>query len=296
MTTENTTDDTSTDERAQNPVERAQNPVERAQDPVERAQDSEIVRAPRTKAARKASTRRAAGQKDSAQPIADATDDAVTDSSGEAVTDPDTPQKTSRGREISFTINSATVGRVVVALLVVAALAGAGILGWAYHRDQQRLAAFDDAKTASSEFTLKLVSTMNSANVGDMKSLLGPLSTGEFAKNLDREQNDGAKVIRDLNVKATPTIKSVSVESFDATRASTSVLVEVSGTSSIAPSGGKELMLVWLDLANEDGTWKVAKLSGAQAGIGDRQGGDAGGQNPAPTPTPAPAPAPAPGG
>ena len=62
-------------------------------------------------------------------------------------------------------------------------------------------------------------------------------------------------------------------------------------------------MLVWLDLVKEDGSWKVSKLSGAQAGLGQQQGTNGpaadtqgGSQSPAPaTPSPA-APAPAPGG
>lgn len=241
----------------------------------------------------------------------DGRDDSTADGSSAAQTPTDrAPAAKARraSREVSFTISAGGVLKVLAGIVVVALIVGVGLLGWGYYRDQQRLAAFDDAKAASSVFTVKLVSTMNSDAVGDMKTLLGPLSTGEFRTNLEREQTDGTKALRDLNVKATPTVKSVSVESFDTDRASTAVLVEVSGTSTIAPSGGKELMLVWLDLQKEDGSWKVSKLSGAQAGLGQQQGTNGpaadtqgGSANPAPAaptpaaPTPA-APTPAPGG
>ena len=269
------------------------------------------TRKPRTKSARAAA--RSTGEVDrtgKAEGVDDGRDDSTSDGASAAQGEADrAPAAKARraSREVSFTISTGGVLKVLAGLVVVALIVAVGLLGWGYHRDQQRLAAFDDAKAASSVFTVKLVSTMNSDAVGDMKTLLGPLSTGEFRTNLEREQTDGTKALRDLNVKATPTVKSVSVESFDTDRASTAVLVEVSGTSTIAPSGGKELMLVWLDLMKEDGSWKVSKLSGAQAGLGQQQGTNGpaadtqgGAANPAPAPTPAaPAPAaptPAPGG
>lgn len=255
--------------------------------------------APRTKSARAAARRSSAAADGTPQ------ETAAQKAEGSAAGDAAEPEKKERkgSRQVSVTISTAGILKVLAGIVVVALIVGAGLLGWGYYRDQQKLAAFDDAKSASSVFTVKLVSTMNSDAVGDMKTLLGPLSTGEFRQNLEREQTDGSKALRDLNVKATPTVKSVSVESFDADRASTAVLVEVSGTSTIAPSGGKELMLVWLNLVKEDGSWKVSKLSGAQAGLGQQQGASGpaadtqgGSQSPAPAaPSPA-APAPAPGG
>ncbi|MGV9479113.1 hypothetical protein [Gordonia aichiensis] len=262
-------------------------------------------KAPRTKSARAAARQSGAarsGGGDGGAEVAEGTTGA-----DEASGTPSAQQR--RGsREVSVTISAAGLLKILAGVVVVALIVGVALLGWGYYRDQQKLSAFDDAKSASSVFTVKLVSTMNSDAVGDMKTLLGPLSTGEFRKNLEREQTDGSKALRDLNVKATPTVKSVSVESFDTDRASTAVLVEVTGTSTIAPSGGKELMLVWLDLVKEDGSWKVSKLSGAQAGLGQQQGtgGPAadtqgGSESPAPAapspaaPSPA-APTPAPGG
>ncbi|MGC4959887.1 hypothetical protein [Gordonia sp. DT101] len=215
----------------------------------------------------------------------------------DAAADPERP-KSSGGREISLTFTTRGLVKVLATVVVIAVVVGVVLLGWGYYHQRQELAAFDDSKAASEEFSVKLVSTMNTDNIGNMKELLGPLSTGEFRQHLEQQQSDGTKAVKDLNVKATPTVKSVSVTSFDTDSAKTSVLMEVSGTSTLAPSGGKELMLIWLDLHKEDGKWLVAKLDGAQAGIGAPQGEqNQSGQPAAPATPQAPAPqAPAPAG
>ncbi|MYR05249.1 hypothetical protein GTV32_02440 [Gordonia sp. SID5947] len=239
---------------------------------------------PQTKSARTAGRR----------PGAASTPDTVSET--EPATDAD-PAKPSSGREISLTFTTRGLTKVLAGIVVIAVVVGVVLLGWGYYHQRQELAAFDDSKSASEEFSVKLVSTMNTDNIGNMKELLGPLSTGEFRQHLEQQQSAGTKAVKDLNVKATPTVKSVSVTSFDTDSAKTSVLMEVSGTSSLAPSGGKELMLIWLDLHKEDGKWLVAKLDGAQAGIGAPQGEqNQSGQPAAPQTPQAPAPAPAPAG
>lgn len=323
MTADKNTDDTNTDDTNTgdnnigdtntgdtNIEETTGDAKEVATEKVEAASSENVTesQAPRTKSARAAARKSSAGSDATAPKTAGretaAQETAVRENAAHENQGAAQEKNERKGsRQVSVTISTAGLLKVLAGLVVVALIVGVGLLGWGYYRDQQKLAAFDDAKSASSVFTVKLVSTMNSDAVGDMKTLLGPLSTGEFKQNLEREQTDGSKALRDLNVKATPTVKSVSVESFEADRASTAVLVEVSGTSTIAPSGGKELMLVWLDLVKEDGSWKVSKLSGAQAGLGQQQGTNGpaadtqgGSQSPAPaTPSPA-APAPAPGG
>ncbi|GAA1482937.1 hypothetical protein GCM10009624_33770 [Gordonia sinesedis] len=248
--------------------------------------------APRTKSERAAAKRSAATDTDT-----DTKADTDADTDTDSAKTPSAGPKPTGGRQISVTISARSVLRTVAALIVVAALVGVGILGWRYYAERQKLDAFADSKAASSAFAQKLVPLMNADSVGTMKDVLGPLSTGEFRDRLARESDDTQKAVRDLNIKgATPTIKSVSVQSFDTDSASTAVLVEVTGQSSIAPSGGKDLMLVWLELNKQDGKWLVSKLSGAQAGLGPQQGG---GAEPAPAPSPpapAPAPAPVPGG
>ncbi|MFW0787121.1 hypothetical protein AAFP35_21700 [Gordonia sp. CPCC 206044] len=238
------------------------------------------ARKPQTKSARTSAARRAR------QTTSGTADGAAQESAG---ADDEPAAGTSRGREISLTFTTGGLAKVLAAVLAIAVVVGVVVLGWGYYDQRARLAAFDDSKAASQEFSIKLVSTMNTDNVGSMKELLGPLSTGEFRKHLEQEQSDGQKAVKELDVKATPTVKSVSVENFDSETAKTSVLMEVTGTSTLAPKGGKELMLIWLNLRNVDGKWLVEKLDGAQAGIGEPQGQQGQQNQSAPAPAPAPA-------
>lgn len=250
---------------------------------------------PRTKAARNrsagsASSDSADGDKpdgdkpDGDNPDGDTPDTTASRSSGRASSQP---------RQISLTISTAGLAKMIAAVMVVAVVVGVALLGWGYYQQRQRLDAFDASKAASEEFVTKLVGTMTKDGVGSMKELLGPLSTGQFREHLEQQQSDTAEAVDQLNLQdAQSAVKSVSVETFDADSARTAVLMEVSGKSAIAPEGGKSLMLLWLDLREEDGRWLVSELSGAQAGIGEEQGGAN-----APQPSPqAPAPSPAPAG
>ncbi len=240
---------------------------------------------PRTKAARRATT--------SADAAPDGESTSAESTTAESPTAESTTAGSTRaGRQISVTISARGVMKVLAVVVAVAFVVGVALLGWGYRQQAERLAAFDDSKAASEQFAIKLVSTMNSDNVGKMKELLGPLSTGEFRQHLEQQQSEGAKAVADLNVKATPSVQSVSVETFDADSAKTSVLMEVTGTSTLAPDGGKELMLIWLNLRKQDGRWLVEKLDGAQAGIGAPQGEQTRSQGqsaPATPATPAPA-------
>lgn len=255
------------------------------------ADDEATAVRPRSKAERRASRK--------PTPVDDAADDGA-DAEKVGNRRPGRVEPKPGEREISVTLNTRTLFRVLAGIVAIALVAGVVLLGWGYHQRGVKLEAFDDVKATSRDFSTKLVSTMNTENAGKMKELLGPMSTGEFREHLAQQQSDGQKAVEKLNVKATSEIKSVSVERFDTDTARTSVLMEVKGTSSLAPDGGTEMMLIWLDLRHEDGQWRISKLDGAQAGIGGAQGERAAvsppPQNGAPqnqTPQNQPAPAPA---
>ncbi|MXP21159.1 hypothetical protein GIY30_07300 [Gordonia sp. HNM0687] len=246
---------------------------------------------PRTKAARNRSA--GSGSSDPARRESPETDTAPGAAVSGAAVSGSSGQKSSQPRQISLTFTTAGLTKVLAAVVAIAAVVGVALLGWGYYQERQRLDAFDASKAASEEFVTKLVGTMTKDGVGSMKELLGPLSTGEFREHLEQQQSDTAEAVEQLNLQdAQSTVKSVSVETFDTDSARTAVLMEVSGKSAIAPEGGKSLMLLWLDLREEDGRWLVSELSGAQAGIGEEQGG----ANGTPQEPAAPAPSPAPGG
>ncbi|MAU81119.1 hypothetical protein ACIGKQ_00620 [Gordonia sp. NPDC062954] len=247
---------------------------------------------PRTKSARNRAAGTGLSAADSGAADRGTADSGTADTGGPSADSRDSsdavPGPTSQPRQISLTFTTAGLAKVLAVVVVIAAVMGVALLGWGYYQERQRLDAFDGSKAASEEFVTKLVSTMTKDGVGNMKELLGPLSTGEFRQHLEQQQSDTAQAVEQLNLQdAQSAVKSVSVETFDTDSARTAVLMEVSGKSAIAPEGGKSLMLLWLDLRHEDGRWLVSELSGAQAGIGEEQGG-ANGAQPAPA---APAPA-----
>lgn len=223
--------------------------------------------------------------------------------------EPEAGPKPKRGKEISFTLSARTVLAVVGVIVIAAAAVGVGVLGWSAYRDRQQLNAFDDIKESSESFAVALVTAMNSENVATMRETLIPMTTSPFRDQLSEEQEQGTQAIADLNVQATPEIRAVGVESYDRDTARTSVFMSVTGTSTVAPEGGQELMLIWFDLKREDGKWLISAVDDGRADerAGQNQqapgapASDApAGESPAPAPegeqppTEEPAPEPAP--
>ncbi|MFT4124777.1 MAG: hypothetical protein QM662_00910 [Gordonia sp. (in: high G+C Gram-positive bacteria)] len=215
---------------------------------------------PRSKSARKRSA---------AQPAAGSGGEQA-DESDEPVTVAESPKPAAapravagkRSREISITLSLRSVLRALGALAVIAVLVGVGVLGWAYHRDQQRLAAFDDAKSVSEEFVTRLVTTINPGNADKYKEILGPLSTGDLRQRLEQDRADTERNTEALAIAATSKILSSSVTSVDRDSATTTVMAEVTGRSAQVPAGETRLMIFVLDLRNVDGSWLVAEFSG----------------------------------
>ena len=210
------------------------------------------------------------------------------------------------GKQISITLSARALLTTLVAVVVIAAVVGGG---WFLYnlvtqdrQDQQRLTAFDDAKSASAIFAEKLTSSMNADTVANMKDIVGPLTTGEYRKHLESQLGDTTKAIQSINVKNTKIdVQKVSVIDFGTDHASTMAVVQVTGTSTLAPQGGTSLFMYSLKLDKVDGKWLVSDLDAMQAGLSDAgEAGAGGGSTPnagqASTPVPTPAPAPAPGG
>ncbi len=143
---------------------------------------------------------------------------------------------------------------------------------------------------------------MNADTVANMKDIVGPLTTGEYRKHLESQLGDTTKAIQSINVKNTKIdVQKVSVIDFGTDHASTMAVVQVTGTSTLAPQGGTSLFMYSLKLDKVDGKWLVSDLDAMQAGLSDAgEAGAGGGATPnagqASTPVPTPAPAPAPGG
>lgn len=201
-------------------------------------------------------------------------------------------------REISFTVTGGGLKKILAALVAVALVALVAFLGWRAYDLQREADAFADSKTASADFVTKLVTTLNAANAGNSKELLGPLSTGELRTRLEQERADTEANVESLNIEVSSTISSIAVETVDAETAKTVVMAEVTGRSVKLPSGGTSLMVFRLDLSKEDGKWLVSKVDGPPGSpsgqIDPSQSLPGAGGAPAPQPSPAPQPAPAP--
>lgn len=204
-------------------------------------------------------------------------------------------------REISFTVTGGGIKKVLAAVVAVALVALVAFLGWRAYDLQREADAFADSKTASADFVTKLVTTLNAANAGNSKELLGPLSTGELRTRLEQERADTEANVESLNIEVSSTISVVAVETVDADSAQTVVMAEVTGRSVKLPNGGTSLMVFRLDLSKEDGKWLVSKVDGPPGSpsgqIDPSQSLPGAGGAPAPQPSPQPAaPAPAPAG
>ncbi|MFE0749916.1 hypothetical protein [Gordonia sp. NPDC058843] len=222
------------------------------------------------------------------------------DDSDAAGDEPSTASSTGAAgrKEISFTVTSGGIKKVLAAVVAVALVALVAFLGWRAYDLQREADAFADSKTASADFVTKLVTTLNADNAGNSKELLGPLSTGELRSRLEQERADTEANVESLNIEVSSTISVVAVESADADTAKTVVMAEVTGRSAKLPSGGTSLMVFRLDLSKEDGKWLVSKVDGPPGSpsgqIDPSQSLPGAGGAPAPQPSPAPQPAPAP--
>ncbi len=216
------------------------------------------------------------------------------------------PRKTAGKKEFTLTITGRGLLRAAAVLVVVAVIAGAGFLGWKVYEQNQKLQAFDDSLAASKHFINELVGTMTTNTADQYKERLGPLSTGDFQKTLERERTDTEQQVRDIKVtSANADIKLATVEKFSADTATTMLQVEVTATGAAATTPQKMTIFYLITLEKHDGKWLVSDLGNAPGRsvlFGD--GTEVTPNAPAPTPgapnptpgAPAPAPTPAPGG
>ncbi len=222
--------------------------------------DSEVSSTPVGKAQRR---KRAVAADEESGSAADegsnSADDAATAETATAASD---GEKAGGGRQVSFTITGSGLLKALAALIGIALVAGVALLGWGYHQQSQRIAAFDETKVASEKFVQTLVTTLNSDNAGNSKELLGPLSTGDLRKRLEQDRQATEQNVQSLKIEATATIKSSSVQDVTTDSAHTVVMAEVRGTSTNVPNGATNLMIFLLALSKENGKWLVASVDG----------------------------------
>lgn len=225
-----------------------------------------------------------------------ATDDAATAPTVEpAVPATAATEPKNSGKQITISVSS--VGKVLAGLLVVALIAVTIFFGLKWKSDNDELTAADDAKQASDYFVTQLLNSMNTTSASQYVDTMSPLTTGQFRDNLTKERDKTQADITQMQLKITPDIWSSGVVSVNGDSATTLVVAEISGTSSVATQPVTNVGMFRLTLEKHDGKWLVSQMdpgpSSTGVGSGENPVDPNGGVTaPAPAPTePAPAPA-----
>ncbi len=198
----------------------------------------------------------------------------------------------SEAADRQFTVSARTLKRIAAGVVGVAVIAALAFGGWSLYDTKRELAAFDDSKTAASDFVTKYFSVVlgQEQSASTIKDAVLPLTTGAMHDRVEKDSQGAVDFAKETKIaNFTSKITSSSVSSFDRDHAVVVVAAEFSGTSATAPTGGKNLMLLQLDMSKVDGDWLVSNLD-VMPGVPTGSTPD---QQPAAPSAPAPAPAPA---
>ncbi|HEY9314121.1 hypothetical protein [Williamsia sp.] len=224
----------------------------------------------------------------SAAPVIDAS---AADASAAAAPVPgrvESDSNTRSGKQIIISV--AGVGKALAGVVVIALIGAVIFFGVNWKSDRAELDAAADAKAASDYFVTQLLDSMNTTTAGEYVNRMSPLTTGAFRDNLLNEREKTQTDIASMQLQITPEIWSSGVVSNTKDSATTLVVAEITGTSSVATSPVTNLGMFELTLEKHDGKWLVSQMDPGPSSSGADPAA------PAPAPTTEPAPAPAPGG
>jgi Mce-associated membrane protein len=223
----------------------------------------------------------------SASPDSGATDSGATDTSSTtslkkvpsgktrrakpAVTVADTagaPAASNTKQPKQITLSVSAIGKVVAGALVVALIALAVFFALEWKSDRDRIAAAEDAKQASDYFVTQLLNSMNTATAGEYVDTMSPLTTGQFRDNLVEEREKTQSDITQMQLRITPKIWSSGVVSSTEDSATTLIIAEITGTSSVATTPVTNIGMFRLTLEKHDGRWLVSQMDPGPASSG----------------------------
>jgi Mce-associated membrane protein len=129
---------------------------------------------------------------------------------------------------------------------------------------------------------------------------MSPLTTGQFRDNLLQEREKTQSDITQMQLRITPKIWSSGVVSSTEDSATTLIIAEITGTSSVATTPVTNIGMFRLTLEKHDGTWLVSQMDPGPASSGSGSADQPTDPNAPVDPnagaTTEPAPAPAPAG
>ncbi|MBV1850085.1 hypothetical protein [Catellatospora tritici] len=153
-----------------------------------------------------------------------------------------------------------TAGRVL-AVLLVAALAAAGFLGYGWHAAHQHEQAQARLLAASRQFVVDFIS-ISAATVDQDLARVAVGATGEFADEFQRGMPTVRGAVLENKVESTGTVLRAGVVSGDADSAVVLVAADATVKNAKAPQGRVAHYRIQLDVVLDEasGAWLVSKL------------------------------------
>ncbi|MGK9272447.1 hypothetical protein KXR83_15755 [Williamsia muralis] len=159
-----------------------------------------------------------------------------------------------------ITISVSAIGKVAAGALLIGLIAVTVFFGMKWKSDQDKITAAEDAKRASDYFVTQLLNSMNTTTAGEYVDTMSPLTTGQFRDNLLKEREKTQADITQMQLKITPSIWSSGVVSAEADSATTLIIAEITGTSSVATTPVTNVGMFRLTLEKHDGKWLVSQM------------------------------------
>lgn len=169
-----------------------------------------------------------------------------------------TGANTKQARQITISVSA--IGKVAAGALLIALIAVTVFFGLKWKSDQDKITAAEDAKQASDYFVTQLLNSMNTTTAGEYVDTMSPLTTGQFRDNLLKEREKTQADITQMQLKITPSIWSSGVVSAEGDSATTLIIAEITGTSSVATTPVTNVGMFRLTLEKHDGKWLVSQM------------------------------------
>ncbi|PVY33807.1 hypothetical protein [Williamsia muralis] len=166
--------------------------------------------------------------------------------------------ETTQARQITISVSA--IGKVAAGALLIALIAVTVFFGLKWKSDQDKITAAEDAKQASDYFVTQLLNSMNTTTAGEYVDTMSPLTTGQFRDNLLKEREKTQADITQMQLKITPSIWSSGVVSAEKDSATTLIIAEITGTSSVATTPVTNVGMFRLTLEKHDGKWLVSQM------------------------------------
>ncbi|WP_432827662.1 hypothetical protein [Dactylosporangium sp. CA-092794] len=219
---------------------------------------------------RRAATRRAARRRDPITAVLSRLDEEPVHDSAPDVEPVEEKPRTARPRAVRRRVPQTRrrprfsrpgLGPALLAVLLCAALAGAGVFGSRWYGDRMLEQAHQQALAAAKQTTVDFVSVSAGSVDRDLQRIVAG-ATGDFRDEFTRGQAQVRAAVVENNVDSRGTVLRAALVSGDRERAVVLVAVDATVRNAKAPEGRASHYRIQVDLAHDrdSGRWLVAKL------------------------------------